>query len=70
MSKVYIQADGVTVKDDSEGTCFISRQFKDGVYLTDSEARAAVEGLLRRMLEKDPIGAETVIRNARWEAGR
>lgn len=59
MAKVYMRADeneaGVTVEDSSPTLVKIRVPDTHGLLATDPEARAVVEGLLRRMLGEDRI---------------
>lgn len=64
MTKVYLRADeneaGATVEDWAGGDAWIRAGTSDGVILKDAEARAVVEGLLRRMLERAVPGEATL----------
>lgn len=57
---IYLRADeneaGATVEDWAGGDAWIRAGTSDGVILKDAEARAVVEGLLRRMWERDGWG--------------
>lgn len=64
MARVYLRADeneaGVTVEDWAGDNVWLhgDGRFGDGIVLTDVQARAVVEGLLRRMLERDGAMSE------------